>query len=182
MDELGLRTHSASVPEHESRGAVLVAGQQTGGRFAVVEVVEERDTGLPRHLHHWEDESLYVLGGYLDAWVAGEWIAVPAGTAVFLPRGVEHALVAAPEGARVLALLVPAGFERFYHQTCAAVTPNVERLVALAARYGCEITGPALAPPLKTSRNPARDGSPERARTVGREGRNRTRERPREEG
>jgi hypothetical protein len=68
---------------------------------------------------------------------------------VFLPRGVEHAFAVASERARVLSLFVPAGFEGFYREMVAADvhTLEVERLVVLAARYGCEITGPAPSPP-----------------------------------
>jgi hypothetical protein len=62
----------------------------------------------------------------------------------FLPRGVEHAHVVATELARMLVFVVPAGLEGFYREVGAlgASPPDVERLVAMAARYGCEITGP----------------------------------------
>jgi hypothetical protein len=61
----------------------------------------------------------------------------------FLPR-VEHAHVVATELARMLVFVVPAGFEGFYREVGAlgASPLDVERLVATAARYGCEITGP----------------------------------------
>jgi hypothetical protein len=97
----------------------------------------------PRHLHHWEDETLYVLEGSLSVWVAGRWVEAPAGAAVFLARGVEHALAVAADRARVLSFFAPAGFEGFYRELGAASAPDVERLVATAARYGCEIVGPA---------------------------------------
>ncbi len=142
MGELGLRTGSVPDPEHEPRSAVLVGGEVTGGRFALVEMVEERGAELPRHLHHWEDETLYVLEGAIDAWVAGGWVEVPAGSALFLPRGVEHALCASTERARVLVFLAPSGFEGFYREM-SGIGSETERLVVTAARYGCEITGPA---------------------------------------
>ena len=131
------------VAAHGERVSILVAGEETGGRFALVETVEERGSEAPRHLHHWEDETLYVLEGSLSVWVAGRWLEAPAGAAVFLARGVEHALAAATEGARVLSYFVPAGFEGFYRELGATSAPDVERLVATAARYGCEIVGPA---------------------------------------
>ncbi len=124
---------------------ILVNGAETGGRFALVEMVEVRGAGLPRHLHHWEDEVLYVLEGELAVCVAGEWVAAPAGTAVLLPRGVEHAVAAVTAEARVLAALAPAGSEGFHRELGepSAGGAALERLVAVAARYGCEITGPA---------------------------------------
>ena len=141
MDDLGLKARSSS-PAHEARIAVLIAGEETAGRCGLVETVEERGAQTPRHLHRWEDETLYVIEGFLRVWVASEWVEAPAGTAVFLPRGVEHAFVAATEKARVLSFFAPAGFERFYRETAAAGPLDVERLVTMAARYGCEIAGP----------------------------------------
>ena len=92
------------------RIAVLVAGEETGGRFALVESVEVRGAEPPRHRHHREDETLYVLAGNLRVWVGDGWTDVPAGAAGVLPRGVEHADAVATPEARVLTALVPAGF------------------------------------------------------------------------
>ena len=125
-------------------------------------MVEERGAEPPRHLHHWEDETLYVLEGSLSVWVAGKWVEAPAGVAVFLARGVEHALSAATDRARVLSFFAPAGF---YRELGATSASDVERLVATAARYGCEIVGPAPEPlrgggssPRTTAHATTRDG------------------------
>ena len=141
MDEPGLKAPPSS-PVHEARITVLVAGEETAGRCGLVQTVEERGGFAPRHLHRLEDETLYVLEGSLSVWVSGEWVEVPAGTAMFLPRGAEHAFVTATEKARVLSFFAPAGFERFYREMAATGPLDVERLVTIAARYGCEITGP----------------------------------------
>lgn len=144
MDEPGLKARSSS-PAREARITVLVTGEETAGKHGLVETVEERGAKPPRHLHHREDETVYVIEGSLSVWVAGEWIEAPAGTAVFLPRGAEHAFVAATEEARVLSFFAPAGFEGFYREMAASGLFDVERLVTMAARYGCEITGPSTA-------------------------------------
>ena len=121
---------------------ILVWGEDTAGRCGLVETVEERGAHSPRHLHHREDETLYVIEGSLIVWVEGEWVEAPAGTAVFLPRGVEHALLAETDEAKVLSFFAPAGFERFYGEMAAVGPLDVERLVTTAARYGCQISGP----------------------------------------
>jgi quercetin dioxygenase-like cupin family protein len=124
---------------------VLVGSDETGGRFALIEVRERRGAGPPRHLHHWEDEALYVLAGALRVWVGGAWVDAESGRAVFLPRGVEHAFLVATDEARFLTVLTPAGFERFYADMDADDgLPPLERFVTAAARYGCEVTGPPL--------------------------------------
>jgi quercetin dioxygenase-like cupin family protein len=136
-----LKTPSSSAARN-SGIAILIWGEETAGRCGMVETVEERGAHPPRHLHHREDETLYVIEGSLSVWVAGEWVDAPAGTAVFLPRGVEHALLAETEKARVLSFFAPAGFERFYGEMATVGPLDVERLVTTAARYGCQIAGP----------------------------------------
>ena len=127
--------------------SVLVAGEETEGRFALVETVEARGSEMPGHLHHREGEALCVLDGVVDIWVAGRRREASAGAVVFVPRLVEHALVVRTGPARVLSLFVPAGFEGFYRDVGAAGLRHVdaERLVTTAARYGCEIVGPVPA-------------------------------------
>ena len=69
-----------------------------------------------------------------------------------IPRGVlrDYRNVG-PEPARVLVLFAPGGFEGFFEEVGELVTdqsappddpPDVERLVATAAKYGCEIPPP----------------------------------------
>ena len=129
-------------------GAILLGSAETAGRVALIETVEEPGDELPCHRHHWEDTLLYVLAGALNVYLAGRWSAAPAGTAVWVPRGVEHTFVAA-EHTRLLTIFAPAGFEGFYRElnvprpwAC-----EIERLVATAARYGCELTAPHPGPP-----------------------------------
>ena len=134
---------------HTGRADILVAGEETGGRLALVATALAPGEEPPRHVHHWEDETLYVLEGALRVWLAGAWIEAPAGAAVFVPRGVEHGFAVASAGARLLIALAAAGFEGFYRELGAAANgPNLDRLVGTAARFGCEITGPAPRPAL----------------------------------
>ena len=107
MDEYGLRALSMSVPACKRRVAVLVEGEETRDVFALIETVEAKRAQLPFDLHDRKDDALYVLEGFLNVWVAGRWVDVPVGTAVFLPRGEEHAFVVATETARML-LGIPA--------------------------------------------------------------------------
>ena len=127
------------------RAAILVASEATGGRLAIVALTLVRGAEPPRHLHHWEDEALYVLDGELAVCLGGEWRRVPAGGAVLLRRGVEHTVAVVGEEARVLTVLAPGGFEGFYRELGGAA-PDLDQLVATAARYGCEITGPPPTP------------------------------------
>ena len=127
---------------------VLVAGTDTQGRFAVAEVRHRRWVEPPRHLHTREDEADYVLEGLVSFLVDGAGRTCPARTSLLLPRGREHALAVHGGGARLLVLLVPAGLEGCCRELDEAGAPaDVERLIAVAARYGVAITGPAPGAP-----------------------------------
>ncbi len=127
----------------------LLGSAETAGRVALIEMVEAPGAEPPCHRHHWEDKLLYVLAGALQVYIAGRWSAAPAGAAIWIPRGVEHTYVVAVDPTRVLTMFTPAGFEGFYHEMDAPRpwAGEMERLVATAARYGCEITGPHPGPP-----------------------------------
>ena len=135
---------------------ILTVTDTTAGRLALITATTQRGAEPPCHRHHWEDELLYVLEGDLVVWVDGKWSIAPVGEAVFIPRGCEHTFAVLSDHARVLMLYTPAGFEGLYRdlkaQTVWATPDNhdIERWVATAARYGCEITAPHPGRPHKT--------------------------------
>ena len=148
-----VRTDRGDTLRHQ--GALVrvpVAGEATGGRFALIETRARRGDGPPRHLHTREDEVVYVLEGRLTVYRGEEPLDAPAGTCVLLPRGGEHTYRVESEEARLLVFLLPAGLEGCYRELDQAArgadgapgegSDQVERLVATAARYGVEITGP----------------------------------------
>ncbi len=125
--------------------SVQLSGAETGGRFALVESRASRGVSLPLHVHHGEDKVIYVMEGALTVYIAGEEVPASAGAAVSLPRGVEHSCVVESEEARVLTFFSPAGIEGMISELAEPAGQNVhdlERLVTVAARYGCDITGP----------------------------------------
>ena len=127
--------------------SVLVAGEETGGRLAIVELRERRGAGPPHHVHAREDEVVYVLEGRVTFHTGGEPLDCPAGTCLLLPRGGEHTFRVVSAEARLLVLAAPAGIEGYYRELGGpdadrGGAPEVERLVATAARYGVAITGP----------------------------------------
>ena len=127
---------------------VLVAGEDTAGRFAVLETLEGQGAALPGRVHTREDQAVYVLEGLVSYRVDGAWRRCPAGTCVLLPKGCEYAYAVESERARLLVVAAPAGIEGCYLELAAAggvphpAAPDFERLVTVAARYGVEIALP----------------------------------------
>src|SRR5918999_1603391 len=96
-----------------SSAELKLAGEQSGGDWAVVEWrVRAGDEG-PVHSHTREDETVYVLDGAITANVDGQSIEVEAGSYAALPKNVPHGLTVHGEEARLLITLEPAGAEYF---------------------------------------------------------------------
>ena len=131
----------------DEAAGVLVAGEETGGRLAVVELRERRGAGPPRHIHGREDEVVYVLAGRVTFEVDGATVDAGAGTCLVLPRGREHTYRVRSGTARLLVIAVPAGLEGYFRDLGrpaeSGAAGAIERLVTVAARHGVTITGPA---------------------------------------
>ena len=123
---------------------VLVRGEQTGGRFAVVEVCRERGAAPPlRHLHTRESELIYVLEGRISVQRGDESVSCAAGDVAFLPPGDEHSHLVVTDRARLLVIIVPAGLEAYFDDPAPGGAQQIEALVGRAARFGVAITGVA---------------------------------------
>jgi quercetin dioxygenase-like cupin family protein len=152
--------------------------QDTGGAIAILDYeLAPGFASLPPHIHDREDEAAYVLEGRLHVSVGESRRVVGPGECIFLPRGVAHAQSnPGPDPARFLMLLIPGGFEQFFHDLESLLEAGApfanETIAPLMARYGARATGilesvgsatPASGAsnfqPLATSR-PARDEIP----------------------
>ena len=91
-----------------------LAGEQSGGDWAVVEWRVRAGDDPPIHTHTREDETIYVLEGAITAYVGDEKIEVEAGSYAALPKNVPHGLTVRGEEARLLITLEPAGAEYFF--------------------------------------------------------------------
>ena len=96
-----------------SSAELKLAGEQSGGDWAVVEWRVRAGDEPPVHSHTREDETVYVLDGAITAHVDGESIEVEAGSYAALPKNVPHGLTVHGEEARLLVTLEPAGAEYF---------------------------------------------------------------------
>jgi quercetin dioxygenase-like cupin family protein len=126
-----------------TRCRTLVAGEETGGAFALLDMIDVPAQQMPPlHLHRAEDEGFYVTEGEATFFLPGREVTLKPGDFFLAPRGVPHTYRAGPEGARWLVAVTPAGFERFVADVAALAEQTPEALTAVAARYGIEILGP----------------------------------------
>jgi quercetin dioxygenase-like cupin family protein len=139
-----------------NRAVVKASADSTGSSFGLVEMAVAPGHDPPLHIHHAEDEALWVLEGQFTIQVGNERIAAGPGSFVFQPRGVAHTfrLESATPG-RLLVLLFPGGGEGFFvaggrpaeHDGMPTpAEPDFARLAAAAERFGIEFVGPPLPP------------------------------------
>src|SRR3954447_14055593 len=76
-----------------SSAELKLAGEQSGGDWAVVEWRVRAGDEPPMHTHTREDETLYVLEGAITAYVGDEKIDVEAGSYAALPKNMPHGLI-----------------------------------------------------------------------------------------
>jgi quercetin dioxygenase-like cupin family protein len=131
-------------------------GEQTGRLLAVVEHPMEPGRLVPPHVHADEDEYSYILQGRFGVRIGDLETSAGPGTYVLKPRNVPHTFWnAGPEPARLVELISPAGFERFFDEVAeifaaaGAGPPDQERLGELAARYKVRFVNPEWVPALK---------------------------------
>ena len=119
----------------------LIDGLDAGERFSFVEhPMSPRALAAPLHLHTREDEYSFVLEGRMGALLGDEVVEAGPGDLVFKPRNQWHTFWnAGDEPCRILEIIAPGGFERFFEELVdAGRAPEPEWLAALGARYGLE--------------------------------------------
>ena len=129
---------------------VKATGKETGGAFGLIEQLLPAGSGSPYHVHRAEDETFYILEG-MATFISGDRVLKVTGDSyIFLPRDIPHGFRVEVQ-TRLLVLTTPAGFERFVIEMSEpakkltlppAGTPDIQKLVSVAAKYGIEILGP----------------------------------------
>jgi quercetin dioxygenase-like cupin family protein len=122
----------------------MIGGDETGGGFSLVEhPMAPRALAAPMHRHAHEDEYSFVLEGRVGAKLGDEVVFGAPGDLIFKPRNQWHTFWnAGDEPARILEIISPAGFERFFAELTAlpadAPPSTPEQRTAVADRYGLE--------------------------------------------
>lgn len=132
----------------------LATGEDTNGRYALWEALVPPGGGPPPHVHSREEEGFYVLEGEITFTVNGERVVAPAGTFANMPVGTPHSFKnESDRPAKMLISVAPAGVEKMFFEVgvpldegaTTALPPTreeIERLLAVAPRYGIEIRVP----------------------------------------
>jgi quercetin dioxygenase-like cupin family protein len=124
----------------------LARGEQTNGALVAADVAVPPGQGPPLHVHTREDEWAYVLEGDLRWKLGDELSATPAGSFVFIPRGVAHTFQnTGSEPGRMLVMFAPAGMETFFDRLSKLTAFDPDAFRRAGAEVGMDTVGPPLA-------------------------------------
>ncbi len=133
---------------------IKTTGDETNEMFSVTEHYPPAGFGPPPHIHHKEDEAIYVLEGEIAGFAGETAFRGAPGSYIFLPRDVVHTWrVEGDTPARLLIVTAPAGFENFVRDSGVTVEDpiqppssptqmEIERMLTAATRYGIEVLPP----------------------------------------
>jgi quercetin dioxygenase-like cupin family protein len=150
-----MERRTARTRNDEGEAALWVLGEintirARGEAYTLLESATPPGGGLPPHVHHAQDEAIYVLEGEYTLMFGDEESRLGPGSFASVPRGTVHALkVAGDRPGRSLTILTPPGpLERFYQEVGVSVAdrstsfappedaPEMEEVVASARRHG----------------------------------------------
>src|SRR5947209_10049421 len=96
----------------------MIDGSEAGKRVSLVgHPMSARALAAPLHLHTREDEYSFVLKGRMGALLGDDVVEAGPGDLVFKPRNQWHTFWnAGDEPCRILEIISPAGFERFFQE------------------------------------------------------------------
>jgi mannose-6-phosphate isomerase-like protein (cupin superfamily) len=122
----------------------MIDGADAAERFSLVEhPMSPRALAAPVHRHTREDEYSFVLEGRMGALLGDEVVEAGPGDLVYKPRNQWHTFWnAADEPCRILEIISPAGFERFFQELSdmgGVTQASPDELARLNERYGLEM-------------------------------------------
>ena len=125
--------------------SVKATGSITSGSFSLLEADEPPNFGPPLHIHHDADEAFYVLSGEYIIFFDGRDLTCPAGSFIFIPRGIVHGFRVGSVPSRKLNLYTPAAMVGYFDELAAVLRSDAadeEAVSEIARRYSMEVVGP----------------------------------------
>ena len=113
-----------------------VVGRDTNGAYTLMELTLVGEAP-PRHVHHDFEEAFYVLEGEVEFDMGGQSVRGKAGFFVFIPRGTVHTFWGVDKPARLLKVITPPGFERFFEEIDGET--DLARIAADSSKYDMEV-------------------------------------------
>jgi quercetin dioxygenase-like cupin family protein len=143
-DQLG---NSSTLPHIGLVGdtyTITVTGEDTAGRFSVIDMHIPPGGGPPPHRHDFE-ETFILLDGEMQATFRGEKIIVKAGDTITIPANAPHQFKnISSQPVRLICICSPAGQEKFFMEVGIPVATRTTPAPKLSAEQQAEFMKKAL--------------------------------------
>jgi quercetin dioxygenase-like cupin family protein len=128
---------------------VKVSSDESDGALTVMEMTVPAGMGPPPHTHS-GSETVCVLEGRIRYHIGGETFEGGPGSCFHVPQGVEENFEPV-EQSRILVVYTPGGMDRFFAEAgepaerrelppAPTEPPDIDRLVAIGAKHGLEVS------------------------------------------
>jgi quercetin dioxygenase-like cupin family protein len=104
---------------------ILVGGDDTGGKYTLIDMHVPPGGGPPPHRHDFE-EMFSVLDGEVQVTFRGETMTARTGETINVPANAPHAFNVGDKPARLLCLCAPAGQDEFFVLVRQSVSSRTE--------------------------------------------------------
>ena len=134
----------------------LARREDTAGIYSLTEftVAPPPTPGPPLHIHKDAHEAMYILEGELQVTLGERTMRAPAGSFVYVPKGMPHTLAnPGPLPAKILIILTPPGYEGYWEEMAQHLAtgnaPDPALVFSLQQKYHLETGGQVrqFAPP-----------------------------------
>lgn len=116
-----------------------VSGDETFGRFALVEEISAPQSVVPPHFHNETDEIIYILDGKYELEIDGQTQIIQKGDTVVVPRKTTHSFRNLLETeSKLLAVITPSGFENFFAEVSHLKNADLEKIIEIGKRNDLE--------------------------------------------
>jgi quercetin dioxygenase-like cupin family protein len=132
----------------------LATGDDTNGKYALMEAIVPPGGGPPPHVHSREEEGFFILEGEITFQIGDARTVAKAGTFANMPVGTPHSFKnESSRPAKMLISVAPAGLEKMFVECGVPLAPGtttappptkaeIEKLLQIAPKYGIEIKVP----------------------------------------
>ena len=126
----------------DSMMSYKVTAEDTGGAYSLAVEITPPRGGLPLHVHHREDEAMYILEGEYEIQCGEQVFRATADTFVFLPKDIPNRYQNLGDTpGKFIHITSPGGFEQLVERTskiCESGPPDMQQVKEAAGHYGVE--------------------------------------------
>jgi mannose-6-phosphate isomerase-like protein (cupin superfamily) len=126
-----------------AKSMYMAIAEDTRGAYSLAIETTPPHSGLPLHVHHRQDEAMYILEGEYEIQCGDQTVRATKGTFVFLPRGVPNRFEnVADAPSSYIYITSPGGFETFMAQMSKAAPgdpPDMTKVPEIFRDHGIEM-------------------------------------------